>query len=141
MQKPNRDILSGWLVLVVDDDAKSLDVVGRILSHYGATVHSAENGQAGLELAKKLKPKLIVSDLSMPEMDGWEFMSQLRKQAELSQIPVIALTAHVMTGDRERVLAAGFSGYLGKPIAPATFITDLLAWLKDIPDLGLTWSG
>lgn len=139
MEKPSRDVLNAWDVLVVDDDPKSLDVASRILSHYGAKVHQANNGQEALNLLDTLKPKFIVSDLSMPVMDGWQLMSRLRDNPNLAAIPVIALTAHAMIGDQERVGAAGFRGYLSKPISPATFITDLLSILKDVPNLGLRW--
>jgi CheY-like chemotaxis protein len=141
MEKPNRDVLSGWDVMVVDDDPKSLDVASRILAHYGATVHKATNGQEALDLLKTLKPKFIVSDLSMPVMDGWVFVGKLREESAYQDIPVIALTAHAMIGDRERVVAAGFRAYLSKPLSPATFITDVLRIIKDVPNIGLSWLG
>jgi CheY-like chemotaxis protein len=141
MEKPNRDVLSGWDIMVVDDDPKSLDVASRILSHYGATVHRVMNGQEALDLLKTIRPKFIVSDLSMPVMDGWVLISRLRELSAYSDIPVIALSAHAMTGDHERVVAAGFHGYLSKPLSPATFITDVLKILKNAPNLGLSWSG
>lgn len=141
MEKPSRDVLNTWDILVVDDDPKSIDVLSRILSHYGATVHQAINGEDALKLLDTLNPKFIISDLSMPVMDGWQLMSNLRDKPNIASIPVIALTAHAMIGDQERVSAAGFRGYLSKPISPATFITDLLSILKQIPDIGLDWAG
>jgi CheY-like chemotaxis protein len=135
MQKPNRDILKGWDVLVIDDDPKSLDVASRILAHYGATVHQAVNGQEGLEKVETVRPKFIISDLSMPVMDGWVFISRMQADRGLATIPAIALTAHAMVGDRERAMASGFHNYLSKPLSPATFITDLLRLLVDIPEL------
>jgi CheY-like chemotaxis protein len=141
MEKPKRDVLSGWDVMVVDDDPKSLDVASRILSHYGATVHQAVNGQEALEKLGSIRPKFIVSDLSMPVMDGWILIGRLRDNSAYKTIPVIALTAHAMIGDHERVVAAGFYGYLSKPLSPATFITDVLTILKNVDDLGLSWLG
>jgi CheY-like chemotaxis protein len=141
MEKPNRDVLSGWDVLVVDDDPKSLDVASRILAHYGATVHRAMHGEEALDLLRTLKPKFIVSDLSMPVMDGWILISRIRAHADLASIPVIALTAHAMIGDQERVVAAGFRAYLSKPLSPATFIIDVLRIIKDVPNIGLSWVG
>lgn len=135
MEKPNRDILDGWDVLVIDDDPGSLDVASRILKHYGATVYQAVDGKEGLEKAETVRPKFIISDLSMPVMDGWVFISRMQADRGLASIPTIALTAHAMIGDRERAIAAGFHNYLSKPLSPATFITDLLRLLVDIPEL------
>jgi CheY-like chemotaxis protein len=130
-----RNILKGWTVLVVDDELDSQEVASRILRHYGAFVHTAFNGKFGLDLARSVRPKFIVSDLSMPVMDGWEMLHQLKLDRATLDIPVIALTAHAMVGDRERAISAGFHNYLSKPLTPATFMRDLLALLADIPDL------
>jgi CheY-like chemotaxis protein len=140
MEKPNRDVLAGWDVMVVDDDPKSLDVATRILAHYGARVHQALNGEEALAILQTLKPKFIISDLSMPVMDGWILISRIRANPALAAIPVIALTAHAMIGDQERVVAAGFRAYLSKPLSPATFIIDVLKIIKDVPDIGLSWA-
>jgi CheY-like chemotaxis protein len=129
-----RDILAGWTVLVIDDEPDSLYVASRLLRHYGAVVSTAPNGKEGLQLAKTVRPKLIVSDISMPVMDGWDLINALKNDRTLLDIPVIALTAHAMTGDRERALSAGFHNYLTKPLTPATFIRDLLILLVDVPE-------
>nr|AIA12629.1 Response regulator receiver domain protein [uncultured bacterium] len=130
-----RDILKGWTVLVVDDELDSQEVASRILRHYGAFIHTAFNGKFGLDLARSVHPRFIVSDLSMPVMDGWELLHQLKLDVSTVNIPVIALTAHAMVGDRERAIAAGFHNYLTKPLTPATFMRDLLGLLTDIPEL------
>jgi CheY-like chemotaxis protein len=136
MHKPvARDILNGWKVLVVDDDENSLLVASLILSHHGATVFTASNGEEGLEVAKANRPRFIISDLSMPRMDGWTMIDRLKHDRALCEIPVIALTAHAMVGDRERAIAAGCHNYLTKPLTPANFMTDLLRLLVDIPEL------
>jgi len=129
-----RDILKGWTVLVVDDEPDSLDVADRILRRYSATVFTAVNGKDGLEQALKKRPKLIISDISMPIMDGWEFIRNLKLNIRTQDIPVIALTAHAMPGDRTRAMAAGFHNHLTKPLTVATFINDLIRVLVDIPD-------
>lgn len=134
-----RDILKDWEVLLVDDDPKSLDVARRILQFYGAKVHMAEHGQEALDVLKTLRPKFIISDISMPIMNGWEFISELKKDRGLAEIPAIALTAHTMPGDREKALAAGFHNYISKPLSAATFIRDLLTLLEGIPELELKW--
>lgn len=139
--KLDRTILQGWDVLVVDDDLKSLDVARRILKHYGATVHTAENGQAGLALINQQRPRFIICDITMPVMDGWGFIQSLKDNRETAEIPAIALTAHAMVGDRERAIAAGYHNYLPKPLNPATFIHDLLTLLVDIPALNISLEG
>jgi CheY-like chemotaxis protein len=128
-----RDILQNWTVVVVDDEPDSLEVAVRILRHYGADVHTAINGFDGLNRIRSLRPKLVISDLSMPEMDGWGMLGELKLDRATIDIPVIALTAHAMVGDRERAIMAGFHNYLTKPLTPATFMKDLLVLLTDIP--------
>jgi CheY-like chemotaxis protein len=130
-----RDILKGWVVLVVDDELDSQEVAGRILRHYGAYVHTAFNGKFGLELAHNVRPRFIMSDLSMPVMDGWEMLNQLKQDEVTMDIPVVALTAHALNGDREKALAAGFDNYMSKPLTPKTFMSDLLDLLTKIPEL------
>ena len=84
---------------------------------------------------ERVKPRFVISDLSMPEMDGWEFLSALKSTVYTQDIPVIALTAHAMKGDRERAMAAGFHNYLTKPLTATTFMDELLTLLLDIPQL------
>ncbi len=125
--------LTGWDVVALDDEGDSLEVVEIILMQYGATVHTAMDGQDGLALIRKVQPRFVVSDLSMPVMDGWGLIFEMKREALLSDIPVFALTAHAMQGDRERTLSAGFYGYLSKPIEARGFIQDLYDQLKGIP--------
>jgi CheY-like chemotaxis protein len=131
----SRSLLHEWLVLVVDDDPGSLEIAEMVLAYYGATVLTAVNGREGMAMVRKYSPRLIITDLSMPVMDGWEFISVLRQDRTLIDTPVIALTAHAMSGDRERALAAGCHNYLTKPLTPSSFIRDLMRVLVDIPEL------
>jgi two-component system cell cycle response regulator len=128
-------MLLGWDVLVIDDDPMSLMVASMILKHHGASVHTATNGQEGLDIAKSLRPRFIISDLSMPVMDGWTMISELKRDLATHTIPAIALTAHAMVGDREKAVAAGFHNYLTKPLTPSTFMKDLVRLLTDIPGM------
>lgn len=130
-----KNLLEGWNVVVLDDEIDSLEVAEVILLEYGANVYTAMNGEAGLELVRKIRPRFVISDLSMPKMDGWHFISSMKADRELAEIPVIALTAHAMIGDRDRALSAGFHNYLTKPLTARTFITDLVKLLLDIPVL------
>lgn len=134
MHIPN-DLLAGWDIVVLEDEPDSLEVAEIILGEYGAIVTAASNGQEGMELVRKIRPRFVISDLSMPVMDGWGFISQMKADVHLADIPVIALTAHAMVGDRERAIAAGFHNYLTKPLTVDRFMGDLVRLLIDIPEL------
>mgnify|MGYP000039714084 CR=1 FL=1 len=129
------NLLKDWVVVVVDDEDDSLTVAEIILMEYGATVHTSTNGKEGFEIIKKAKPRLVISDLSMPILDGWGLISLLKHDRAYSEIPVIALTAHAMIGDRERAIANGFHNYLTKPLTVDSFMDNLLNLLLDIPEL------
>lgn len=129
------NLIDGWEVLLIDDEDDSLAVAEIILSEYGAKVYLASDGQQALDLLETIHPKFIISDLSMPVLDGWGFIHALRLNRRYDDIPVIALTAHAMRGDRERGLAAGFHNYLTKPLTVDTFMHDLVTLLIDIPGL------
>ena len=126
-------LLKNQRILVIDDEPDSLEVVMILLEMYDVQVLTATNGQEGLEAAKQFRPLFIISDLSMPEMSGWEMLDALKRDRTTLDIPVIALTAHAMEGDRNRAIAAGFHNYLTKPLRPDTFIRDLLDVVMDIP--------
>ena len=129
------DLLQNWKIVVVEDEPDSMDVASYILEFYGAKVYPATDGKEGLALIRELKPDFVISDLSMPGMDGWELVHNLQRDLAVREIPVIALTAHAMGGDRERALAAGFYNYLTKPLTANTFINELVRLLIDIPIL------
>ncbi len=131
------NILNGWTVLVIDDEPDSAEVVTILLEMYGATVVVAHNGKEGLELISKHLPRFVITDLSMPDMNGWEMTNALKLgDRRVADIPIVALTAHATTGDRSRALAMGFHNYLTKPLVPETFVTQLLELLaSDIPEL------
>ena len=126
-------LLKDQRILVIDDEPDSLEVAMILLEMYDVQVLTATNGQEGLEAAKQFRPLFIISDLSMPEMSGWEMLDALKRDRTTLDIPVIALTAHAMEGDRNRAIASGFHNYLTKPLRPDTFIRDLLDVVMDIP--------
>ena len=129
------DLLANWTVLVVDDEPDSILVAGTLLEECGADVYAANNGKVGFGLALQHRPKFIISDLSMPEMSGWQMLHELKKTLATRDIPVIALTAHAMEGDRQRAMSVGFHNYLTKPLMPETFINNLLRLLIDLPEV------
>jgi len=106
----------GKAILYIEDDPANRILVRRVLEAEGYRVLEAENGLQGLEIAQSEQLGAILVDIHMPDMDGFEVMTQLRSMPMTASVPVIALTAMVMKGDRERTLEAGCSGYIEKPI-------------------------
>jgi two-component system cell cycle response regulator DivK len=103
-------------VLIVDDSPEERDIFARYLQFVGGTIVQASHGQEGIERARELLPDLILLDLSMPVLDGWQTIERLRSDPATSHIPVLALTCHHL--EWSRLKEAGFSGYLEKPIVP-----------------------
>ena len=103
-------------VLVVEDNERNRKLVRTILRHRGFEVIECDDGAPALELAKKHKPALILMDIQLPTMDGITALRGLRADPGTRDIPVIAVTASVTPGEREKVMAAGFNAYVGKPI-------------------------
>jgi len=114
-----------WTVLVVDDEPDNLELISDVLQYYGAQVAITNTGIGALTLLPALTPNMIILDLGMPKMNGWQLREFIREIPEHSSTPILALSAHAMVGDRERVLAAGFDGYLSKPINVSTIIEDI----------------
>lgn len=131
------DLLTGFTVLVVDDEPDSIEVAQTLLELCGAKVVTATNGKVGLQQVAEHEPDFILSDLSMPVMSGWEMLEALQKTPTSQHIPVIALTAHAMLGDRNKALAAGFHNYLTKPLEPETFVYDTLKLLSHMPRIAI----
>ena len=104
------------VILYIEDDPANRILVRRVLEAEGYRVLEAENGLQGLEIAQSEQLGAILVDIHMPDMDGFEVMTRLRSMPMTASVPVIALTAMVMKGDRERTLEAGCSGYIEKPI-------------------------
>lgn len=121
-----------WVVLVVDDEPDNLTIADMMLKYAGATVYAAPNGIEGLKLLESITPSFVLLDLSMPQMDGWDMLKMVRKEPRWHHIPVIAFTAHVMSGDKEQILQAGFDGYLPKPFRMKTFVPDIQKCLNAI---------
>ena len=103
-------------ILYIEDNPENRLLVRRVLEAEGYAVVEATDGPSGLEIARQSKPDLILLDINLPEVDGYQLVGQLRDVPDLSTVPIIALTANVMKGDREKTLAAGCDGYIQKPI-------------------------
>ena len=116
-------------ILVVEDNAANLELVRYLLAFTGYMVSQARDGGQGIVLALQERPDLILCDLQMPVVDGYQVLAQLRQHAETADIPVVAVTAFSMPNDRQKVLTAGFNGYLSKPIEPETFVAQIEEFL------------
>ncbi len=119
-----------WKVLIVDDEIYNSGVVEHVLKYHGAQTWKAISGAAGLELLRSVQPTLLLLDIQMPHMSGFDVLKTVRADDEFKALPVIAVTSYAMQEDRERALAAGFDGYLVKPIDVQMFvqqISDILA--------------
>ena len=103
-------------ILLVEDNELNRDMLTRRLQKRGFAIECAENGKVGVDKARQLKPDLILMDMSLPVLDGWEATRIIRKDAEINQIPIIALTAHAMPGDEEKAHDAGCNDYDTKPV-------------------------
>jgi two-component system cell cycle response regulator DivK len=114
---------AGRTILLVEDNLHNRRIFTSILTHYGFTVREAVNGAEAVELAHSVRPDLILMDLSLPVLDGWEATRRIKEDAELRAIPIIALTAHAMAGDEGHALEAGCDAYLSKPISPKKVVS------------------
>jgi len=103
-------------VLVADDKDTGRELVRTVLEKSGHEVFEASDGEQAVAEARRIQPDLIILDIHMPGLDGFGVIEKLRREAAFSRIPIIALTASAMMGDRERAMAAGFTGYITKPI-------------------------
>lgn len=108
--------MAGEHILIVEDNPKNLKLLRDVLQFRGYVISAAETGEAGVILARAEQPALILMDIQLPGMDGREATQVLKADAKTRHIPIVALTAFAMKGDRERLLAEGFDGYVPKPI-------------------------
>lgn len=118
-------------ILYIEDNLENRTLAQRILTASGYEVVVAASGGEGLALAARERPTLILVDINMPGIDGYTVTSQLREMPHLARVPIIALTANVMRGDREKTLAAGCDGYIQKPIDIDLFPQQLARFIEE----------
>ena len=116
-------------ILLIEDNEQNRYLATFLLEKQGYVVVSASDGPAGIELARTVQPALILLDIQLPLMDGYNVARELRSDPALGNIPIIAVTSYAMMGDREKSLAAGCNGYMEKPINPDTFVTEIERFL------------
>jgi two-component system, cell cycle response regulator DivK len=116
-------------LLLVEDNEDNRIIYSTVLRHTGYEVVEATDGVQAVDLARRIAPDLILMDISIPEIDGWEATKILRQDPKTRDIPIIALTAHALADDRERATAVGFSSYLAKPIEPRAVVAEVRRWI------------
>jgi CheY-like chemotaxis protein len=120
--------MAGELVLVVEDNEKNMKLFRDVLQATGYETIEATSGEDAVELATSRRPALVLMDVQLPGIDGVEALGRLRQGDATGSIPVLALTAQAMSGDRERFLDAGFDGYISKPVDVAELIRTVQEW-------------
>jgi CheY-like chemotaxis protein len=126
----SNDVLKNRKVLVVDDDARNIFALTTVLENQEMEVVSATNGRHAIDLIHSTPDmSVVLMDIMMPEMDGYETMREIRKQARFRTLPILALTAKAMKGDREKCLQAGASDYIAKPVNTDQLLSLLRVWL------------
>jgi CheY-like chemotaxis protein len=124
------DVLRGRRVLVVDDDARNIFALTTVLENQDMEVVTATNGRQAIDLITSTPDlSVVLMDIMLPEMDGYETMRQIRRRPELRTLPILALTAKAMKGDREKCLQAGASDYIAKPVNTEQLLSLLKVWL------------
>jgi len=114
--------MTGPQVLVVEDNERNMKLFRDVLESYGYRTLEATTGERAVELVVEHCPDLVLMDIQLPDIDGVEALGRLRAEERTASVPVLALTAQAMDGDRERFLAAGFDGYLSKPVDISDFV-------------------
>lgn len=117
-------------VLLIEDNDQNRYLVTFLLERHGLRVVSAFDGPRGIEMAKEVRPDIVLLDIQLPTMDGYEVARALRAIPEVALVPIVAVTSYAMVGDKESALAAGCTGYIEKPIDPDTFVDQVTSFLS-----------
>jgi len=118
-------------VLVVEDNAINRELLRELLETRGYVVDEACDGQAALQMMEKARPDILLLDIGMPVLDGYAVVRKIREHPRLAALPVLAVTAYAMHGDREKILNSGFDGYLSKPVDAALLVEELKRFLPN----------
>nr|WP_267876107.1 EAL domain-containing protein [Duganella margarita] len=118
--------------MIIEDNATNMELMVYLLRAFGYEPLSASDGEAGVAAARRERPDLIICDVHLPKLDGYGVVAALKADPEVRHIPALAVTALAMVGDREKLLQAGFDGYIGKPIEPDTFVAQIESFLQGV---------
>ena len=124
--------LSNWKILVVEDEVDAQDMIAMILRQHGTTLTIVPTAEDALEFLQQERPTVVISDLSLPSMDGWQLLKSVQSNPALSGIPVVAITAYHSIRVAQEAIAAGFVAYFPKPIGVRTFVEDLVNAVEGI---------
>jgi len=117
-------------ILIVEDNEDNRELAVKVLRNKGFETVEAVDGEQAIEKAVSEKPDLILLDISLPKLDGYEVAKRLKEMDEFKEIPIVAFTAHAMKGDREKVISAGFEGYISKPINVREFPDQVRLYIR-----------
>lgn len=117
-------------ILVIEDNPENMQLITYLLRTFGHIAIEATDGQTGLNIIIDQAPDLILCDLQMPGIDGYEVIRRIKQNPKLVNISIVAVTAYAMVGDQEKILATGFNGYISKPINPETFVKEIEKFLQ-----------
>jgi CheY-like chemotaxis protein len=120
----------GSRILVIEDNPTNLELMTYLLNAFGHTTFAASDGEAGVETALRTRPDLILCDLALPKLDGYGVARRLKADLSFDGVPLVAVTASAMVGDRDKVIGTGFDGYITKPITPETFVAEVESYLQ-----------
>ncbi len=116
-------------ILIIEDNEQNMYMLSFLLESNNYEVIKAFNGPLGINAATETKPDIILLDIQLPEMDGYTVARKIREYQDLKKVPIIAVTSYAMPGDKEKVMEAGATGYIEKPIDPDTFISQMLSFI------------
>src|SRR5213593_4843674 len=116
--------------MVIEDNPMNLELMTYLLQSFGHTVLPHDDGEGAVDLVREQRPDLVICDIQLPGIDGCEIARQLKADPRVAEIPLIAVTAYAMVGDRDKLLDAGFDGYLSKPIEPSRFVSQIQEYLR-----------
>jgi two-component system cell cycle response regulator DivK len=122
-------------ILYIEDNPLNMRLVRKILNSFGYNIIEAMDGLTGLDMVERERPDLILLEINLPDIDGLEITTRLKSDESLRNIPVVALTANAMHGDRERCLEAGCDGYIAKPVAKLELKNTIIHFLGQLPDI------
>ncbi|HXW68632.1 MAG TPA: response regulator [Dissulfurispiraceae bacterium] len=122
-------------ILIVEDNEKNMYLLSFIIEKMKHRVLQAKSGEEGVDMALKELPDLILMDIQLPGIDGLETIRRIRESGKSGDVPIIAVTSYAMTGDKERLLTAGCSGYIEKPINPETIMAEIASYLEPTQDI------